>query len=89
LEQDFSNNRVVGGVKTERLQSTETVCTDKVVTSWLAATEKKSLVRSIQFGGEDAVKTMKAVERLAVVYKALAADSWRSNPSVCTAVWSG
>jgi hypothetical protein len=37
--------------------------------SWLAE-EEKSPVQSIQFGGEDAVKTMKAVgERLAVAYR--------------------
>jgi hypothetical protein len=41
----------------------------------MAANEKKSPVQSIQFGGEDAVKTVKAVEGLAVVY--------RSTPCRC------
>jgi hypothetical protein len=43
-----------------------------MVTSWLAANEKKSPVDSIEVGGEKAVKTMKAVEEcLAGVYKGI------------------
>jgi hypothetical protein len=57
LEEDLSNNRVVGRVTTEALQSTSRVWTDKIVTSWLAANEKNSPADSIQSGGEDAVKT--------------------------------
>jgi hypothetical protein len=47
----------------------------------LAADEEKSLVGSINFGGEDAVKTVEAVgECLAIVYKTHPADPWRNEP---------
>jgi hypothetical protein len=76
LEQDLSTERVFRRLTTEVLQGALTVCTDKTVTSWLAAEEQKSPVQSIQVGDEDAVKTVKAVgESLAVVYKS---TPWRS-----------
>jgi hypothetical protein len=61
VEEDLSNNRVVGIVTTEARESTYRTCTDKMVTSWLAADEKESPVQSTQFGGEDAVETTAAV----------------------------
>jgi hypothetical protein len=38
----------------------------------MSVDEQKSSVYSIQFGSEDAVKTVQAVERLAVVYESTA-----------------
>jgi hypothetical protein len=38
--------------------------------------KKKSLVKSTQFGGEDAVKTVRAVECLAVVHRSTACRSF-------------
>jgi hypothetical protein len=65
----------------ETLQIAYGVCTDKMVTFWLAADEKRSTAQSTQFGGEDGVKTMKAVgEGLAVVYKSTLNRSLEKRP---------
>jgi hypothetical protein len=59
LKKDLSNNRVVGRVTAEALQSTSRIFTDKKTTSWLGANEQNSPLQSIEFGGEDAVITLK------------------------------
>jgi hypothetical protein len=46
--------------------------TESVQTRWLAANEKNSPVENIDLGSIDAVKTVRAVECLAVVHRSTA-----------------
>jgi hypothetical protein len=62
-----------------------------MILSRLTTDEQKSSVHSIEFGSENAVKTMEAVGKYVIVIymKALPVESCTRDPSVYTAVWSG